>query len=103
MPKTYWTVALVTASVSLLLGSGFGASREDPPLGQPSQMQSNVDYDRKLTDPFFKSNERSYPDGTKSLIAEETDSWSTQLSVFQPLAATSTWSDSVKRGWLMRM
>ena len=66
MPKTCWKVALVAASVSLFLGSGFGAEWEDPPPGQPSQMQSNVDYDCKLTDPFFKSNERSYPDGTKS-------------------------------------
>ncbi|MBI5568597.1 MAG: hypothetical protein HY914_01495 [Desulfomonile tiedjei] len=47
--------------VLLLLGNAFGAAWENPPPGQPNQMQSRVDYDPKLTDPFFTSNEWSYP------------------------------------------
>jgi hypothetical protein len=45
----------------LLLGYGFGAEWEDPPPGQPVQMSSKVDYDPKLADSFFLSNEWSHP------------------------------------------
>lgn len=42
----------------LLLGNSFGTARwANPPSGQPAQMSSWVDYDPKLTDPFFESNE----------------------------------------------
>ncbi|AFM26882.1 hypothetical protein [Desulfomonile tiedjei] len=44
------------------LGHGFGAELRVPPSGQPEQMVSRIDYDPKLTDPFFKVNEWSYPD-----------------------------------------
>jgi len=46
----------------LLLGHGFGAEWPAPCPGQPEQMWSQVDYDPKLTDPFFESNEGSYQD-----------------------------------------
>jgi hypothetical protein len=39
----------------------YGVGTWEVPSGQPTQMQSQVDYDRKLTDPFFKSNKWSYP------------------------------------------
>jgi hypothetical protein len=42
----------------LLLGNGLSAEWPGPPSGQPMQMQSQVDYDPKLSDPFFKSYER---------------------------------------------
>ncbi len=46
----------------LLVGRSFGAAWWSVPLeGQPAQMWSPVDYDPKLTDPFFKSEEWSYP------------------------------------------
>jgi hypothetical protein len=51
----------------LLLGRGFAGNLEygvgtwEIPSGQPTQMQSQVDYDPKLADPFFESNEWSYP------------------------------------------
>ncbi len=52
----------------LLISSCFGASwREVPQRGQPDQMWSKVDYDPKLTDPFFTSNERSYWEGSRTL------------------------------------
>jgi hypothetical protein len=47
----------------LLLGYSFGAEWEDPPPGQPDQMQSRVDYDPNLSDPFFESNEWGCPEG----------------------------------------
>ncbi len=49
----------------LLLVHGYGAEWPVPPPGQPAQMWSRVDYDPKLTDPFYKSNEWSYPDGSQ--------------------------------------
>ncbi len=58
---TGWTVALATVLVQLLLGQAFGAELQIPPSAQPDQMWSKVDYDPKFTDPFFKSNEWSYP------------------------------------------
>jgi hypothetical protein len=45
----------------LFLAHGFSAELPIPPSGQPAQMWSKVDYDPKLTDPFFKSNRWSYP------------------------------------------
>ncbi len=46
----------------LLLTHSFAAEWwEVSPPGQPAQMWSKVRYDPKLTDPFFKSNEWSYP------------------------------------------
>jgi len=51
----------------LLLGHSFGAKDDYDvwrvPPGQPEQMWSKVDYDPKLSDPFFKSNEWSYQGG----------------------------------------
>jgi len=55
---------MLLASVSglLLLGHSFGAEWWSvPPSGQPEQMRSKVDYDPKLSDPFFESNEWSHP------------------------------------------
>jgi hypothetical protein len=46
----------------LLLSHGFGAEWPAPPPGQPELMRSQVNYDPKLTDPFFDSNEWSYAD-----------------------------------------
>jgi hypothetical protein len=49
----------------LLLGNGFasedGYKMWQVPAGRPEQMWSQVRYDPKLTDPFFTSNEWSYP------------------------------------------
>jgi hypothetical protein len=45
----------------LLLSDAFGAERLVPAPGQPTQVWSKVDYDPKLTDPFFESNEWSLP------------------------------------------
>jgi hypothetical protein len=43
----------------LLVGHALGAAWWSvPPSGQPMQMQSKLDYDLKLTDPFFASNKR---------------------------------------------
>jgi hypothetical protein len=52
-------ILLGPALVLLLLGHGhaFGTRWQDPPPGQPEQMRSRVDYDRNLTDPFFKLDE----------------------------------------------
>jgi hypothetical protein len=54
-------LAMAIVVTLLLLGSSFGAERPGPPPGQPAQIWSKVDYDSKLTDPFFESNEWSYP------------------------------------------
>jgi len=48
------------APALLLLGNGFGVEWPVPPRGQSSHW-FRVDYDPALTDPFFKSNEWSYP------------------------------------------
>ena len=45
----------------LPLGVSFGAEWPAPPPGQPEQMWSRIDYDPNLSDPFFESNEWSYP------------------------------------------
>ncbi len=48
----------------LLLGHGFAAEWwEVPPRGQPAQIWSRVDYDPKLIDPFFESNEWGFSRG----------------------------------------
>jgi hypothetical protein len=46
----------------LLVGHGSGSEWRTPPEGQPDQMRSRVDYDPKLTHPFFTSNKWSYSD-----------------------------------------
>jgi hypothetical protein len=38
----------------------YGTGIWEPPGREPDQMWSKIDYDPKLTHPFFKSNERSY-------------------------------------------
>jgi len=48
----------------LLLGHGIGADWPDPPPGQPAQMSSRVEYDPKLSDPFFESEDWSCPNKT---------------------------------------
>jgi hypothetical protein len=64
---TGWILALVVVLVLSLLGHGFadnlkyGIGSWEVPQGQPKQMSSKVDSDPKLTDPFFKSHEWSYP------------------------------------------
>ncbi len=59
---TSCVLALATFLALSLLGHGFGAESPAPPSGQPTQIWSKVNYDSKLTDPFFESNEWSYPD-----------------------------------------
>jgi hypothetical protein len=60
-------ILLGPALALLLLEHGFagnlkyGVGSWEVPPGQPDQMWSRVDYDPKLTDPFFKSNKWSYP------------------------------------------
>jgi hypothetical protein len=54
-PLKYMLLGLVLAL--LFLGYAFGEKWEDPPAGQPAQMRSKVDYDPRLNDPFFQSNE----------------------------------------------
>jgi hypothetical protein len=58
-----WILALALALALQFPGLGFGTEAPDPPSGQPTQMWSKVDYDPKLADPFFDSNEWSCPDG----------------------------------------
>jgi hypothetical protein len=57
-----WVLVLAAVLVPLVLGQAFGAKWRDPPPGQPVQIRSQVNYDPKLSDPFFESNEWSYPD-----------------------------------------
>jgi hypothetical protein len=62
-----WLAVLVLIAALLLLGQGFAGNLEygvgtwEVPSGQPTQMQSQVDYDPNLSDPFFKSNKWSHP------------------------------------------
>jgi hypothetical protein len=53
-------LALATVLVLLLLGHCFGYDKWQLTPDQPEQMSSKLDYDPKLTDPFFKTNEWSY-------------------------------------------
>jgi len=57
-----WILALAVVLALLPLDRCFGYDIWEPPSGQPEQMRSKVDYDPKLSDPFFESNEWSYPD-----------------------------------------
>ncbi len=67
--KQWFAVVLALATVLVLLLSSYGFAGNleygvgtwEVPSGQPTQMQSQVDYDPKLMDPFFKSNKWSYP------------------------------------------
>jgi hypothetical protein len=59
---TSCVLALVIVLALLLFGSGFGADLPTPPAGQPDQMRSKVDYDPKLSDPFFESHESGRSD-----------------------------------------
>jgi hypothetical protein len=53
-----WIPALATVLVLLLLGRGFGDKWTDPlPQGQPAQIKSQVNYNPKLSDPFFEAGE----------------------------------------------
>ena len=52
-------LALATVLVLSLLAHGYGAEWQDPPPGQPDQMCSKVNYDPKLTDRFFESDQWS--------------------------------------------
>jgi hypothetical protein len=62
-------LALATVLALLPIGHGFRAEWPVPQSGQPAQMSSKVDYDPKLTDPFFKSNEWSYLYGGQEVIS----------------------------------
>ncbi len=53
----------------LSLGHSFGIDSPVPLSGQPAQMWSKIDYDPKLTDPFFKSDEWSYPYGGQVVVS----------------------------------
>jgi hypothetical protein len=55
-----WILLAPVLSV-LLFGHSFGYKGPIPPSGQPAQIRSEVKYDPKLSDPFFKSKEWSYP------------------------------------------
>ncbi|MEW6350343.1 MAG: hypothetical protein AB1646_14845 [Thermodesulfobacteriota bacterium] len=50
----------------LFFNHGFGAGKAAPEA-RPPQMSSRVDYDPKLTDPFFKANEWSYWPGAQHI------------------------------------
>lgn len=60
-------IPLAAVLTLLLLGHSFAGNLEygigswEVPPRQPDQMWSQVEYDPKLSDPFFKSNEWSYP------------------------------------------
>lgn len=53
-PVTGCVLALAVVLVLLLLGQAIG-EWTDPPPGQPAQIWSQVNYDPKLSDPFFES------------------------------------------------
>jgi hypothetical protein len=61
---TSWTLGLTMASVFLLLGLAHGSPPDWPPR-QPPQIRSQVNYDPRLSDPFFKKKERSRWDGIR--------------------------------------
>ena len=54
-------IVLGSVFVLLFLSHGFGAPWDALP-GHSAQMSSRVHYDPKLTDPFFESDEWTYPD-----------------------------------------
>ena len=60
--KSYKWIILGLVLCLTILDNGFGAKWPDLPSGQPTQIWSQVHYDPQLTDPFFESNEWSYPD-----------------------------------------
>lgn len=62
-PFTRMLVSILLGS--FLLGHVLSAEWTDPPPGQPEQMWSLVEYDPRLTDPFFTSNEWSYWEGSR--------------------------------------
>jgi hypothetical protein len=66
---TGWILALAAVLALLPFGHGFRSEWPVPQSGQPAQMSSKVDYDPKLTDPFFKSNEWSYWYGGQEIIS----------------------------------
>jgi hypothetical protein len=56
----------------LFFGHCFGYDKWQVPTGQPEQMWSKVDYDPKLSDPFFEADEWSCPDGSiKSVTCQD--------------------------------
>jgi len=57
MRRSSWIIGLIVVFVLLLLHYSFGAEWEDPPRGQPTQIRSQVNYDTKLSDPFFETEE----------------------------------------------
>jgi len=65
--RPFKRILLGLALALLLLGQGFAGNLEygvgswEVPSGQPTQIQSQVHYDPKIIDPFFKSNKWSYP------------------------------------------
>lgn len=60
-------ILLAPVLTLLLLGHSYGGKWQSPPGGQPEQTQSRVNYDPKLTDPFFEREEWSYWEGSRTL------------------------------------
>jgi hypothetical protein len=56
--RTLKTIVWAPILALLLFGNGLCAEWPKPPSGQPAQMQSQVKYDPKLSDPFFKAKGR---------------------------------------------
>ncbi|MEW6533818.1 MAG: hypothetical protein AB1473_23515 [Thermodesulfobacteriota bacterium] len=56
-------LALLLLAHSFANNLGYGVGSWEVPPGQPDQIWSQVDYDANLSDPFFESNEWSYPYG----------------------------------------
>jgi hypothetical protein len=61
-------LVLIAVLALLLPGLGFGAELSHPPSWQPAQMWSKVDYDPKLSDPFFDADEWSYLHGGQDVV-----------------------------------
>ncbi|MBI4964486.1 MAG: hypothetical protein HY913_14505 [Desulfomonile tiedjei] len=61
-------LAVILVLAFLLLGHGYRAEWPVPSPWQTDQMRSKVHYDPELTDPFFKSNEWSYPYGGQFVV-----------------------------------
>jgi hypothetical protein len=57
MAKSTWILVLIVVFALLLLHYSFGAEWPDYPRGQPDQFRSLVNYDPKLSDPFFEKEE----------------------------------------------